>query len=290
MIRDAPRSEDRLEALRTLTPGYHAMVTESPSNSESRVDDSRSGGASADASFVSALGASYVTAFGGTPSSPETQPRSPDSSLKKGAEWQLDPPQAEVGIVVARGGSEALQGMLVLQLLYHPDIRPHVCAVINAAVSAFCACQYLYDEQFIAVAVINALKRGVTGRMVLDKQKMRRPASWRQPEQVALAIENGLEVRLHQPDPSSLFSAQHEKSVIVDEAIVLVGSANWTRNSMEHCEESVISTRAADVVAQASVHFEQLWLVAEPFSAEEARACAPRPRPAPIEPRRHSVN
>ena len=180
----------------------------------------------------------------------------------------------EVGIEVA-AANELLTRQPVLQVLYNPKILPHLLEIIRAAKYSVCALQYQCEEHHIVAALVDVVRREaepVAVRLVLDKKMMANPSAKGQPNQVGALIEHGVEVRVRHPKPARLFSAQHEKSVLIDDALAVVGSANWTHNSMENCEESVISTRARNVVQAARQHFEDMWSVAEPYTCAQAWA------------------
>ena len=82
-------------------------------------------------------------------------------------------------------------------------------------------------------------------------------------------VEWGGLVRIRRPHGGSaaFMSAQHEKSWLFDDGMVVVGSANATDNSMNNCEEAVVCTRSLQAADAAREHFRRLWEDGEPVSA-----------------------
>jgi len=196
-----------------------------------------------------------------------------DPPREIGAETPAVVTWVEMGIEVAPA-----QGVLAeqpaIQLLYRPKILPHLLFILYAAEFNICCLQYQCEEHHLVNALIAAVRRkpdAVVVRLVLDKRMMLNPSAKGQPKQVATMIEHGVQVRIRQPGTKG-FALQHEKVVTVDDAIGVVGSANWTHNSMENCEESVISTRSQEVVRQMRAHFERVWEDAEELTFSVCQA------------------
>lgn len=62
-----------------------------------------------------------------------------------------------------------------------------------------------------------------------------------------------------------MMSAQHAKSMIVDDALVITGSLNFTHNSVNYCDEACMATRALGPIKDYAAHYEFLWQSAEPL-------------------------
>ena len=58
-------------------------------------------------------------------------------------------------------------------------------------------------------------------------------------------------------------SVQHSKYCVVDEEIAVVGSANFTNNSLDKCAEFAIITRVRRVVNQLIRHHERMMMDGE---------------------------
>ena len=69
-------------------------------------------------------------------------------------------------------------------------------------------------------------------------------------------------MRTRRPMPG-MTSAQHEKTWLFDEALLIVGSANASFNSMTKCEETVIATRSKDLIEAQAAHFDKIWETAK---------------------------
>ena len=61
----------------------------------------------------------------------------------------------------------------------------------------------------------------------------------------------------------------HMKSIVVDGAVAIVGSQNWTANSDEHCVEGVWITPLLSVVAPLFAHHHMLAKMTEYVSQYE---------------------
>ena len=93
----------------------------------------------------------------------------------------------------------------------------------------------------------------------------------------------GVEFRVRRPSPG-MTSAQHEKTWLVDSHLLVVGSANATRNSFDKCEETVIVTQSRQLIGIHAHHFQRIWDLGEPVDwpnvreAEEAALARSRSR------------
>ena len=76
-----------------------------------------------------------------------------------------------------------------------------------------------------------------------------------------------LEVRTLKPGKSG-FSSQHSKTWIIDDAIYVGGSANFTGQSEDNCEEIVVS-RLAEAVLRGRKAFEAAWARSQEVPFEE---------------------
>ena len=81
----------------------------------------------------------------------------------------------------------------------------------------------------------------------------------------------GAHIRNRRPKTGG-FSIQHEKTWIFDRAMYFCGSMNATNNSVNLCEEAMLSTRCAAVVDKAITHFEGIWDNAHELIDEEYEA------------------
>jgi phosphatidylserine/phosphatidylglycerophosphate/cardiolipin synthase-like enzyme len=64
----------------------------------------------------------------------------------------------------------------------------------------------------------------------------------------------------------------HSKVLLVEEAILMLGSANFTHNSLEYCVEHSVITRDIESVQTMSSRFNQLWAEGVRLNEDELRA------------------
>jgi phosphatidylserine/phosphatidylglycerophosphate/cardiolipin synthase-like enzyme len=102
---------------------------------------------------------------------------------------------------------------------------------------------YAFSHQEIAAAVIRAHQRGVHVRLVMDLKN----ASGRD-SRIPDMVQAGIEVRIRHKDGD-----QHSKYLIIDEAIVVTGSYNFTARADERNSENVVVIRNAPKVDEAFV-------------------------------------
>ena len=118
--------------------------------------------------------------------------------------------------------------------------------------------QYGLDEsRYVhALAVAKGRDSRIDCRIVLDSSALSRPTV-RGIGAINLLTAWRIPLRVRNPT-GHMFSIQHEKSWLVDAAILLFGSHNGTANSLLNCEENLGAVCDAGVVARASAHFEEV--------------------------------
>merc|ERR1712216_896937 len=72
-------------------------------------------------------------------------------------------------------------------------------------------------------------------------------------------IRGKVQVYTFKPDKGGRNAAFHGKTLIVRNALAIVGSANFTHNSHEHCYEDCILVREAEAVRAREARFDVLW-------------------------------
>jgi phosphatidylserine/phosphatidylglycerophosphate/cardiolipin synthase-like enzyme len=105
--------------------------------------------------------------------------------------------------------------------------------------------------------LIKAAKRGVKVRVLLDKRESngKLTALSKENEKTAAYLrENGIDVKL-----DSLRTTTHTKLVIIDNAIVIVGSHNWSFSAMQENNEASLLIANKELATYYSNYFEFLW-------------------------------
>lgn len=129
---------------------------------------------------------------------------------------------------------------------------------IGSATRSIDLAAYSFTSPKIAQALVDAHKRGVRVRAVLDKSQL----SERYTGATFLA-NTGIEVRIN-----SRYAIMHNKFLVIDGQTVQTGSFNYTRAAVERNAENVIVVRGNPAIAQAySDEWSRLWGEAQPLAA-----------------------
>lgn len=117
---------------------------------------------------------------------------------------------------------------------------------------------YSFTSTSVAKALVDAHKRGVRVRAVLDKSQL----SERYTGATFLA-NAGIEVRIN-----SRYAIMHNKFMVLDGVAVQTGSFNYTKAAAEKNAENIVVIRNNDAVASAyAKEWQRLWNESEPLAA-----------------------
>lgn len=117
---------------------------------------------------------------------------------------------------------------------------------------------YSFQAPDIMQALVDAKKRGVDVRVVVDKKRNERKAS---KKAMDFVTRNGVELRT-----TGHFHIHHDKIIIVDDHTVETGSFNFARSAETANSENVIVIRdMPDVVRQYVAHWQSRWDRGEPY-------------------------
>jgi len=116
---------------------------------------------------------------------------------------------------------------------------------------------YSFTSRPLAQSLINAKKRGVKVRVLLDGE-------WNSPKnrfsKFEYLVKNGLDVRLAKPHKYyDRYGIMHNKFAVFDDKIVETGSLNWTAQAPKANDENVIIIDRADIANVYKKQFEELW-------------------------------
>ena len=119
---------------------------------------------------------------------------------------------------------------------------------------------YSFQATDITQALVDAKKRGVDVRVVIDKKRNLGKASKKAMDFVS---RNGVELRT-----SDHFHLQHDKTLIVDGTTVETGSFNYAASAETLNSENVVVIRNRPEVARQYVeHWQSRWALGVPYSA-----------------------
>ncbi|XP_076625090.1 mitochondrial cardiolipin hydrolase zuc isoform X2 [Colletes latitarsis] len=124
---------------------------------------------------------------------------------------------------------------------------------MNCAKQSLDVCMHMLTCQMLSKAIVNARKRGVLVRVIMDRGKAVNDAA-----QTVLFHSNGITIKMQDSDV-----LMHHKFVIVDRDIVITGSTNWTMSAFFGNFENVLVTNHNSLVEPFVQEFEKLWMLFE---------------------------
>jgi phosphatidylserine/phosphatidylglycerophosphate/cardiolipin synthase-like enzyme len=122
-------------------------------------------------------------------------------------------------------------------------------ALLGSAKRTLDICVFTITDDRISGAVLAAHRRGVKVRIVTDDEKADDLGS-----DIAEFKKAGLAVRTD----NSTFH-MHHKFALVDGALLLNGSFNWTRSASMNNQENFVITGDARLIGAFAKEFERLW-------------------------------
>ncbi|KAF9928265.1 hypothetical protein FBU30_002532 [Linnemannia zychae] len=111
-------------------------------------------------------------------------------------------------------------------------------------------CVYTITDDHLANAIIRAHERGVKVRIISDSEKAEDLGS----DVIRLRDNNDIPTRV---DKSESF--MHHKFAIIDDALVINGSYNWTKGARFDNKENLTLTNSTKAVQGFKGEFERLW-------------------------------
>ncbi|WP_080950112.1 phospholipase D family protein [Citrobacter amalonaticus] len=123
--------------------------------------------------------------------------------------------------------------------------------LINSAQQEIRMGAYSFTSPVIAKALVNAHRRGVDVRIVVDKEQNKNRYAVSAMNAVANA---GIPVRTNDQ-----FLLHHDKYLCIDQVSVETGSFNYSSSAMKNSENSLVLYNVPDVTAQYLAHWESRW-------------------------------
>lgn len=154
-------------------------------------------------------------------------------------------------------------GMLLPAYSFSPGGRTeaNITAAVNFAREKADIAVFSFYSTDIAQAVVNAHKRGVAVRVLVDRVQ----AS--QSEVGELLLKSGVPFRWSQGFAGK--GVMHNKYAVLDSALVLTGSFNWSVNAQDNNFENVHYTAAPSMAAAFGAQFDRLFAAAETPTLED---------------------
>jgi len=109
-------------------------------------------------------------------------------------------------------------------------------------------CMYMFNHELLANAVIDAHKRGVIVRMIINEENLH--TTWKMGNM-------GILKKVNKANHNE--NLMHHKFVIIDNKKVILGSQNWTKMSVRANWENSFITNNCDLVNPFRKEFQRLW-------------------------------
>jgi cardiolipin synthase A/B len=146
-------------------------------------------------------------------------------------------------------------------LVMPDDTAQPILAAIRGAKKSIRVKMFLFSHPELLDAVIEAKKRGVSVRVMLNPSR-RSGKSENEAAQTALKAA-GLEVI----DSNPSFEVTHEKSMVIDDEVAYIKSFNWDLKNLTQTRDYAIVTTQASEVAEVIRCFEADWK-RKPFTVD----------------------
>lgn len=107
---------------------------------------------------------------------------------------------------------------------------------------------YSFTLDSIGEALIEAYSKGVEVMIVFEKGQISEYSEYYRLKMAGLDVRNNTNSRL-----------MHDKVMIVDGIVVLIGSFNWSTNAEEYNNENLIIIKSTYVAETYEEEFEEIW-------------------------------
>nr|XP_046267155.1 mitochondrial cardiolipin hydrolase isoform X1 [Scatophagus argus] len=125
---------------------------------------------------------------------------------------------------------------------------------ILSASSSLDLCVFAFSNMHLSRAVLALHSRGVTIRVLSDKDYATIPGT-----QIGVLRKAGISVRC---DVCSVY--MHHKFAVVDGRLLITGSLNWTLTAVQSNLENILITDEPDLVRPFMKEFHRLWVLNDP--------------------------
>lgn len=140
-------------------------------------------------------------------------------------------------------GSDA--ATLVCFFSPHGGAKDAIVAEIDGAREEILVAMYNFTSEDLAGALARAKERGVRVRVILDEGQIIHAGSKSQGRQSKYLAESGIAVCF---DTGG--GLMHDKFAVIDRAVVITGSYNWTGGAEERNRENLVIVHNAGIAAQ----------------------------------------
>ncbi len=124
---------------------------------------------------------------------------------------------------------------------------------IDGAKSSIDIAMYSFTRSDIAHALVNARKRGITVRIIMDDGRAKTENS-----KSRFFLNNNFDQKLVEP-------TMHNKFAIIDDKLLITGSYNWTNSAESRNFENILFIRnSPNLIKQYKEQFNGLWRIGNP--------------------------
>lgn len=138
---------------------------------------------------------------------------------------------------------------------------PKVIKYIDNAKTSILLLGYSFTSKPITQALIQAKKRGVNVRIVLDHSQQYQKHS---KEVIQVLLNNQMDVRF-----DHTVKIAHNKVLVIDSLQTVTGSYNWTHSAEFRNAENLVFIKSQEVAKKYAVYFEGRWKVSKSISSQK---------------------
>lgn len=133
------------------------------------------------------------------------------------------------------------------------NVRARIIKLIEGAQSSIDVLAFVFTDDDIASAIIARHRAGVPVRIVVETRNVDADGS-----DVAAFRKAGIDI-LPDGNPYLL----HHKVIVIDNAVVITGSYNFSRNAADYNDENVLILHSAAIAGQYTAEFERVYQQAQ---------------------------
>lgn len=153
------------------------------------------------------------------------------------------------------GGGSGTQVFFSPAPLTEESIRGEIIKRINLSGKSMDIAIYDFTSGTIAQALLDAKKRGVRIRIILDEKQIKRDAKGR--SEYRFLVDNGFNLKVRSGIKG--FGLMHNKIAIYDGRVVQTGSYNWSDNAESNSWENAVFIDDASVAQKFRDYFQRMW-------------------------------
>jgi len=158
------------------------------------------------------------------------------------------------GVVVGTPSGQTGATTVTLENAFSPDdgAEALVLKVINTSVSKIRLAAYSFNSLKIVEALLNAKKRGVDVKVIVDERRNQRKNSIKA---LNLLVNNGIQTKT-----ISVYAMHHDKYIVADDLTVQNGSFNYSKDAATSNSENVVVVWNSPELAKSfMLHWQNRW-------------------------------